>query len=152
MEEKSFNITKLLDVVQKNGLLFYPVIIYLITEFLQDNGQKIVPVHVVCDSAGKPVLRSVKQTSNFADFFQNYAQDCYKVLTEERRELALTEGKKPVLISYLNKEETSALSKDISTIYISCRLDQKMMCLSFGRTDFPNDWKAFQEKCDSFNV
>ena len=115
------DVTNMVNFVKKHNLLFYPLLIHVLTKTLYKSGVKdIVPAYLSVSEKGILSLLSQEFDEDFEFFFQSYVQTCYKhrETTDFLPQGALNGN--IVLISYLPEEAiVDKISSDVSLILIS---------------------------------
>ena len=99
------NVTNMVTFVKKHNLLFYPLLIHVLTKTLHQSGVKdIVPAYLSISENGALSLLKQDFDEDFEVFFQKYVQTCYKhhETTDFLPQGALNDN--IVLFSYLPEE------------------------------------------------
>ena len=125
------NVTNIVKFVKEHNLLFYPLIVHILTIALRKSGMKnIKPAYLSVSEGGILSMLWQDFKTDFAEFFQEYVQNCYQ---HQSSTIFLPQGKVTddmVLFSYLPEEAVkSEISKDMPIILIS-PLEEKAECFN----------------------
>lgn len=142
------DVTNLVKKIKEQNLLFYPVMIYIMTKALLKCGHKnITPAYLNTAQNGCVSILSQKFTDSFESFFQEYVTNCFYNDTIAEKE------KNQILFSYIDPKQLSVTEKRPILYMLPLEQKEDKSYLSFCATDIEID-ETFtllcQELCDSF--
>lgn len=147
MNKLQIDITTLIDKVKKQNLLFYPVIIHILSKALSLYGHKdIISAYLSTENTSSTPFLYQSFNSDFETFFKTYVENCYFNKT------TIELPSNSILFSYIPEDKINNLA--VPAIFIlpfeQC---ENRTFLSFYPRDLSIDDKFLdlcQDLCDSF--
>ncbi len=147
MNKLQIDITTLIDKVKKQNLLFYPVIIHILSKALSLYGQKnIISAYLSTENTSIAPFLYQSFDSDFETFFKTYVENCYFNKT------TIELPPNSILFSYIPEDKINSIA--VPAIFIlpfeQC---ENRTFLSFYTRDLSVDDKFLglcQDLCDSF--
>lgn len=161
MPNFKLNVTQLVATVEKEQLLFYPVIIYLLAKTLKRlncNYTETAPSYVFVNDNQTPGVLWTTYQEKFSTFWHDYVQDCCQFAQSFRFFPKGQFQAKTFLVSYIPFTQISLLAETQMPRFLLGRFEQvkgqKLLPIEYQgfaeELDFESFFETLQNLCNSF--